>query len=394
MNVQKLLYQKNILWLVSWYPNALNLYEGDFIQRHARAVSLFQNITVIFIKKDEKGIVTKDVKIVSSSENNLNEVIVYYHSLRTGVRFIDRLFSTVKYKKVYRKTFENYIHKKGKPDIVHVHVAMKAGLQALYLKRKFKIPYIISEHWSGYYKEAKENFYNSSFLIRRYTIKVLAEASLLLPVTKQLGEAINDIVKIPFEVIANVVDTRLFSYQPHLSITFRFIHASSLNYYKNPEGIIRSVAQLAKEGLRFELLLIGETSSHLANLADELLLTDKFIFFKPPVSYARIAEEMNHSSALVLFSRVESLPCIMLEALCCGLPVVSSDVGAINTVINETNGLLVESENEKQLVNAMRKMILDYDSYNKIAIAVSATNKFNYQTVGERIIEVYNKLGK
>ncbi len=70
---------KKILWLASWYPNILSPYDGDFIQRQARAAALFQRLTVIYIKKDEKGIVTKDLKIVSSSENNLTEIIVFYH---------------------------------------------------------------------------------------------------------------------------------------------------------------------------------------------------------------------------------------------------------------------------------------------------------------------------
>ncbi|MEO6637642.1 MAG: glycosyltransferase, partial [Ginsengibacter sp.] len=217
--------KQNILWLASWYPNELTPYDGDFIQRHAEAVSRFQEITVIHIKKDEEGIITKDVKIISSSKQNLHEMIVFYHPARTGLRLLNRFISSIKYKKVYKKVLKSYINKTGKPQLVHVHVALKAGLLALYLKKKMRIPFIVTEHWSGYFKEAKVNIYNSGFLLRNYTKKVLSNASVLLPVTQNMGEVINaTLVRIPFEVVPNVVDTSLFYYKPPGNKKFTFIH--------------------------------------------------------------------------------------------------------------------------------------------------------------------------
>ncbi len=383
---------QNILWLASWYPNILTPYDGDFIQRQAQAVSRFQKITVIHIKKDEEGTITKDIKTISSSTNNLAEIIVFYHPAKTRIRFLNRLLSSIKYKKVYKKILEKYTEENGTPSLIHVHVALKAGLQALYLKGKMNIPFIVTEHWSGYYKHAKVNIYNSGFLVRNYTKKILSNAQLLLPVTKNLGEVINEtIVKIPFEVVPNVVDTDLFYYKDYQHKKFRFMHASSLNYYKNPEGIIRAVKLLAEEDLDFELLLIGWGTKPLKELADRLSLSDKYILFHDPITYGEVAKEMQEASALVLFSRIESLPCVILEALCCGLPVISSDVGGINKVVNENNGMLVEVENEKELASAMKKMILNYEGYNKADIARKAANTFNYDIVGNQIFEIYKR---
>lgn len=384
---------KNILWLASWYPNALAPYDGDFIQRHAGAVARFQKITVIYIKKDEEGVITKDIKTFSAVHNNLNELIVFYHPGKTGLRFLNRLLSSIKYKKVYREVLKKYIKENGKPDLVHVHVALKAGLQALFLKWKLRVPYIVTEHWTGYHKAAKINIYNSGFLFRKYTEKVLANASLFLPVTKNLGEVINNtITKIPYEVTGNVVDTGLFYYKPRFISKFRFIHVSSLNYQKNPEGIIRSVKQLAEEGLNFELIVIGSITKELIDLADSLSLTGKYIIFRSSISYAEVAKEMQDASSLVLFSRIENVPCIISEALCCGLPIISSDVGGIHEIVNESNGILVESENEDQLTRAMKGMIINFNSYNKIEIAKKASNEFSYETIGKKISGIYKKI--
>lgn len=385
---------KNILWLVSWYPNTLAPFDGDFIQRQAQAVARFQKLTVIYIKKDDNHVITKNEKIFTSIEDNLTEVAVYYHSPKTGIRLIDRLQSAFTYKKLYRKVLNEYINENGKPDMVHVHVAWKAGAQAVWLKDKFNIPFVVSEHWSGYFKNAKVNIYEGSFVVRNYIKKILSQALLLLPVTKNLGKTIHEnLVEVNFEVIPNVVNTDIFYFRKNSPDKFRFIHISSLNYYKNPEGIIRAARDLALEGFEFELQIVGAIKQDLIDLAG-ILSANEYISFKGIIAYEDVAKEMQAASSLILFSRVESLPCVMLEALCCGLPVITSDVGGIPEVINESNGLLVTSENEVQLKNAMRKMIMNYDNYNRAAIADNAASKFSFATVGKQIVDLYRQISK
>ena len=42
----------NVLWLASWYPNRTDIFNGDFIERHAIAVSAFVKLTVLVVIKD------------------------------------------------------------------------------------------------------------------------------------------------------------------------------------------------------------------------------------------------------------------------------------------------------------------------------------------------------
>ncbi len=69
------------------------------------------------------------------------------------------MFSKIRSLYTYFKKHAEFIKRLRKrdelPDLVHVQVAMKAGLVALYLKWKYKIPYVLTEHWSGYYEEDK-----------------------------------------------------------------------------------------------------------------------------------------------------------------------------------------------------------------------------------------------
>ncbi len=38
-----------VLWLVSWYPSKLSPLSGDFVKRHAEAVSLYEDVQSRFL---------------------------------------------------------------------------------------------------------------------------------------------------------------------------------------------------------------------------------------------------------------------------------------------------------------------------------------------------------
>jgi glycosyltransferase involved in cell wall biosynthesis len=93
-----------------------------------------------------------------------------------------------------------------------------------------------------------------------------------------------------------------------------------------------------------------------------------------------------------MFSRFENLPCVVLEALCCGLPVISSRVGGIEEVINSANGILVPPNDVQGLKASMKKMIDMYPQFDREAIAKDAYSKFNYNTVAQKYLSCYREV--
>ena len=134
---------KRVLWLTSWYPNSSDPYSGDFIQRQAQAVSLFQPLNVVYIGKGSlNNLPDSKIQIIDYSPD-LREYALYYN---TGNNIFSRLSSLYTYLKKGKEIMKLLRSKNEWPEIVHVHVAMKAGLLAVYLKWKYKIPYIVTEH--------------------------------------------------------------------------------------------------------------------------------------------------------------------------------------------------------------------------------------------------------
>ena len=92
-----------------------------------------------------------------------------------------------------------------------------------------------------------------------------------------------------------------------------------------------------------------------------------------------------------MFSRYENLPCVILESLCCGLPVITSTVGGIPEVINTTNGVLVEPGNQGQLLQAMLHCMNDPTQFDRATIAAHAQQLFSYDAVGKQFAELYGQ---
>src|SRR5215831_6236586 len=118
-----------ILWLPSWYPNKLTPFDGDFIQRHARAAALYNNIHVIYSVPDE-GKFADNIKESLNTDGRLTEHIIYFKKSRG---FFGRVGAFLKWNKLLKETIKRYIQENGKPHIVHVHVPMKAGLIARWI---------------------------------------------------------------------------------------------------------------------------------------------------------------------------------------------------------------------------------------------------------------------
>lgn len=379
--------RKKILWLCSWYPNRFEPFNGDFIQRHARAAALYNDIHVIHLAPDTTGNI-KDKEININTGIGLTEQIVYY---RKKISLFGRITAYYRWLFLYKQAIRNYVVKNGKPDLVHVHVPMKAGILAGWFKKRYKVPFVLTEHWGIYNDIAADKYSLRSRLFKTFTRKIFQEASIFISVSRYLAEGVNQLViRKKYEVIPNVADAKLFSYKETSSHCFRFIHVSNMVPLKNAEGILRAFADLYSRHKNTELVMVGDTEAAIRQMALSLQLPGGAISFRGEVSYEQVAKEMQAAHCLILFSNIENSPCVIGEALCCGLPVIATNVGGIPELVNETNSLLIPPGDEPMLADAMEKVINNYALYKRVLIAETAVNHFGYETVGQQFDQLYD----
>lgn len=383
---------KNVLWLASWYPNKLDNFDGDFIQRHAGAVARYCKIHVMYVKKDDKLAAGEHVTEYKVS-GNLTEQIIYYNSQKTGVKVLDKIISQQHYKKYFRNAVTNYISTSGKPDLVHVHVAMKAGVAALWIKKKWSIPFIVSEHWTAYLAKSDRRIEHHPFPFKNILSRVIKNISALTVVSDHLGKSIQQYFPAAqYQVIPNVVDTEIFyPAEKQTAEKIRFIHISTMGYQKNPEAILQALA-LLKDEFEFEILLYGTVTEIQEQLISELGIQEK-VLLKGEVPQEELAKEMQQCDALILYSRFETFGCVLIEANACGIPVIVSELEVFHEIVEEgVNGVFAAGEDPRALAEKLKQVALQRTNFDKNIIATTTAEKYNYKKVGGQFFSLYKNI--
>jgi glycosyltransferase involved in cell wall biosynthesis len=384
--------RKKILWLVSWYPNKLSPFNGDFIKRHAEAVSLYHDVQVIYVIRDAEGIVTKGVKVEESVKDGLAEKIIYYYSSFYSLSALDKYLSEKKYRKLFKQAVIDYIENSGVPALSHVHVGMKAGIIAHWLKSKKAVPYVILEHWSGFLPEADDMIKDHPFYIKALWKKIIAGASSVSTVSSYLAEAVKKYTGLPqIHVIPNVVDTTIFFPTELRENDLRFIHISGLEELKNVSAIIEAFAIVQKKYISATLTIVGPENKQLKYLVNKLQLKEN-VLFCTEVPQQQLAELIRQSVALILYSSYETFGCVIIEANACGVPVIVSDIPVFHETVTEgLNGTFAKRNNPQSLAEKMIETINKKYSFGINSIAAT-TIKYSYQKIGKQFSDWYEQV--
>ena len=368
---------KNVLFLSSWYPSRVHTTLGNFVRYHALAASKYNSINVLYIVADDN---VKDYEIKYFQDHELKTTIVYF---KRG------FFKYLNYFVAFTKGF-HFVKEKNKLkfDIVHMNIMHPGVWQALYLKWRYKIPYVVSENWHGFQDLAK---YNLSFLEMKLIKIGVRFSSVISPVSKQLKNCmINANYQAKYQIIPNVVDTDKF----HIgeldadNKNFIFLHVSTLDdSIKNVSGIIDAFEKIKYKNMVLKIIGDGPTDWIIKKVST--LKTKNTILIESEKNHAQIAKEMQKADVFVLFSNIENLPLVLIESISSGTPFIASKVGGIPELFNNDLGKLVESGNIDQLVQEMNFMIENPFYFDSSKIRSHALQHYSEKEVGKQFNDLY-----
>lgn len=380
-----------VLFLSSWYPSRVMPTLGNFVQKHAEAVALHSDIIALFVCSDAGC--TQTFEIVENTINNVYTVHVYYKKVSHAIPLISQLQKLSRYIRAYKKGLLLVKKKAGKVDIVHHNILYPSGIIAWYLKKTKNIPFVISEHWTGYLANKKTK---TGFWQKLISKAIARNASAIMPVSNDLKNAMQA-SGLPgnYTPVYNVADTQLF--YPLLNKApgrkIRFLHISTLDdAHKNISGMLEAVAVLYSRRQDFEFWFVGdgETTPHIGT-ATRLGICNSAAFFDGTKTTNEVAELMRNADCFVLFSNYENLPCVLIEAMASGIPVISTTVGGIPEHITADYGILLPPGDKQELVSVLNRMVdaIQQEKYNAKLLHDYAKTNFSYESVSRKLHSVY-----
>lgn len=367
-----------ILFISSWFPNKLEPTNGNFVQRHAEAVALKHDVEILHTIGDfnQKETFVFDDKII----NGIRTLVIYYRNSKNPIQnFLRRM-------KAYKMGFS----KMQKPELVHGNVLHNNMLFAVYLKKKYKIPFVITEHWTAL---RKVNLNKTSFIIKQTAKMIGNQADMILPVSNDLKDSLNLLgIKTPKKVIPNVVDTKLFTPQNAVSEDFTFIHISNLIPRKNADKILDVTIKLLKEGYPIKLKIGGDgETQNLREIVRKEGLENKIEIFDT-ITSEEVSYKLKISDCFILLSDDENQPCVISESFASGIKVISTNVGGIAEFFPQNFGILVEKPDSLLLESAMKKMIAEDRSWDRNEIANYADITFSKESIAGKFNDIYERI--
>jgi glycosyltransferase involved in cell wall biosynthesis len=168
------------------------------------------------------------------------------------------------------------------------------------------------------------------------------------------------------------------------------MYLGRLSHYKGLEYLIKAVMFLDNS---YRLVIIGEgpLKKKLEKLADRLEVRSRTLFLNH-VPYEELPEYYSAADVFVLpsISRAEAFGLVGLEAMACGTPVITTELGTGTSYYNidGQTGLVVPPKDPKALAEAIRTICESDWKSRKKNIIIERAKEFSIDDFKQRILEV------
>ncbi len=352
------------------------------MQKHAEAIASKHQVTTLYICADPN--LKTGFEIEQSVIAKVATTVVYYPANNRS--FLTKLSA-------FKKGLDA-LKKQGSADfdLTHFNITWNAGWQALWMKWRFGLPYLISENYTGFDTSSRSDQPRG---LRTFSRVITKNAAYVCPVTQNLATVMQKF-GLPgnYHIVPNVVNTDLFKIHSPRIEKLRFLHISTLNdAHKNISGMLRcwKICSDALPHIHLKLGGDGPVETYMT-LATELGIRSDSISFFGTKSPAEVAALMHESDCLVLFSNYENLPLVMIESLACGMAVISTNAGGVAEHIDEKLGYVIEKRDEHALVNALMKYSSESDKFKPENQRQYAIEHFSVPSIVAQFEVVYHKM--
>jgi len=389
----------NIFYIPSWYPSKYNAFSGIFFKEQAAALAKFQdcNIAVSLWGQNNFNLplknpfrTVKNIRKGLSEKKHIRKVFDnLYEIFNPKILWTDKLNGRTP--RIFKANHENYekaLEIFKDIDVIHAHVSYPGGHAAMMLSKLYKKPYIITEHMGPFpFKE----FLKKGKL--SYKVKQpLINASRTIAVSNSLADKIAYFGITRPIVIPNLVDESFFKIRDvhQENKKFTFFTLCAIYPQKGIIDLLKAIKKVSNiySDISFRIGGEGDKLKEYKEYSRKLNL-EKNIEWLGQLSREDSLKEYQNCDAFILTSHHETFGVVLVEAIACGKPIISTKCGGPEDIVNENNGLLVKKNDIDQISKAIIYMMKTISKYDQIKIRNDCLKRFSHKVVTDQIFSQY-----
>lgn len=334
-----------ILFIPYWYPprENQNSVSGAFVREHVMASALTDDVRVLAFRMEEDGYSPTARSFYVDEGIEVLDVTVH-----SGKRSV---FRSARLGALWIRYLAEALIRWGRPDLIHsqdmssFYAARTAGILG--------VPHVVSQHWTGFMRRALTP--RLTELFRR----TLPGAKLVLCSNR---DAEDDLLAYGIRAettwLPNSYDPAVFYREPRVHREESLLHVSGFSDQKRVPDILTAFrdALPKRPGAVLHLAGDGEGRDGMEKMACDLLPEGSFVFHGF-LSKSELADLMRKTSGFVFPSSAETFGCVLMEAMACGCPVLTTRAGGIPAVVREGEGLFVQVGDTAAIADGMIRML-------------------------------------
>jgi glycosyltransferase involved in cell wall biosynthesis len=254
---------------------------------------------------------------------------------------------------------------------------------AIWIGRARKKPVVVNYRGGG-----AERFLQRQFILARPTLKrassIAVPSSFLQEVFGKRGFSTH--------IVPNIIDLSRFPPRDTVNLDAHILVARNLEDLYDIPTAIRAFGRIRERFADARLTIAGSGSRRAAleRLCVELGIADA-VTFTGELDNERMGELYRSGALLLNPSLADNMPISLLEAMACGLPIVSTNVGGIPYMVrDEVTALLVPPKDPEAMARAALRVLSDATCARRLcAAAWTDVQQYTWQEVRKRLFQVY-----
>lgn len=275
----------------------------------------------------------------------------------------------------------------SQPAVVHGSFLDEGGYAAAQVGRVLGVPSVVVAH--GTDVRVARGLAAGGINRKRRALHALRDAARVLAVSQSLAKELSFLGQ-RADVLQFTSRGSLFQSAPRADGPPEILFVGRVGRAKGVDVLLDAFARMESKDARLRFVGSDVGDFDLLARARELDIADRVVV-EGEIAQSELPSRYAGAALLALPSRGEGLPCVVVESLLVGRPVVAANVGGLDEIVDDSVGRLVTPEDPVAFAKAMDEVLASPGAFPRHRLRQRA-EPFTWEQIGPRLCDVTRSL--